>query len=166
NSCGCRRRGRRTVRDEDRRGGDWGLPFQSDRTHARATEETDRPAAAARRETRVGDQGGTRRAANLRLPACPRHPQAPSAGRWLKAAQSAAGFPGDEGPRPPARSPCRRRRAARHDGRIAVDERNCRWCSDGFEIGCDNGERVRVAFALDCCDREAMSFLATTNGVN
>jgi transposase InsO family protein len=39
-------------------------------------------------------------------------------------------------------------------------------CSDGFEIGCDNGERVRVAFALDCCDREAMSFLATTSGVS
>src|SRR5262249_22289589 len=33
-------------------------------------------------------------------------------------------------------------------------------------IGCDNGERVRVAFALDCCDREAMSFLATTSGVS
>ena len=48
------------------------------------------------------------------------------------------------------------------DGRIAVYERNRRWCSDGFQIGCDNGERVRVAFALDCCDREAMSFLATT----
>ena len=44
----------------------------------------------------------------------------------------------------------------RHDGRIAVDARNRRWCSDGFEIGCDNGERVRVAFALDCYDREAM----------
>ena len=43
----------------------------------------------------------------------------------------------------------------RHDGRIAVDERNRRWCSDGFEIDCDNGERVRVALALDCCDREA-----------
>jgi putative transposase len=27
-----------------------------------------------------------------------------------------------------------------------------------------NGERVRVVFALDCCDREAMSFLATTSG--
>src|SRR5215212_11715227 len=27
------------------------------------------------------------------------------------------------------------------------------------------GERVRVAFALDCCDREAMSFVATTSGV-
>ncbi len=49
--------------------------------------------------------------------------------------------------------------------RIAVDERNRRWCSDGFEIGCDNGEKVRVAFALDCCDREAMSFLATTDGI-
>jgi putative transposase len=53
----------------------------------------------------------------------------------------------------------------RHDGRIAVDERNRRWCSDGFEIGCDNGDKVRIAFALDCCDREAMSFLATTSGI-
>jgi len=53
----------------------------------------------------------------------------------------------------------------RHDGHIAVDERNRRWCSDGFEIGCDNGEKVRVAFALDFCDREAMSFLATTGGI-
>jgi transposase InsO family protein len=48
----------------------------------------------------------------------------------------------------------------------AVDERNRRWCSDGFEIGCDNGERVRFAFALDCCDREAMSFLAATSGIS
>jgi putative transposase len=53
----------------------------------------------------------------------------------------------------------------RHDGRVAVDVRNTRWCSDGLEIGCDNGERVRVAFALDCCDREAMSFVATTAGI-
>ena len=44
----------------------------------------------------------------------------------------------------------------RHDGRIAVDRSNLRWCSDSFELGCDNGEKVRVAFALDCCDREAM----------
>lgn len=53
----------------------------------------------------------------------------------------------------------------RHDGRIAVDTRNTRWCSDGLEIGCDNGERVRVAFALDCCDREAMAHVATTDGL-
>jgi putative transposase len=53
----------------------------------------------------------------------------------------------------------------RHEGRVAVNTRNTRWCSDGLEIGCDNGERVRVAFALDCCDREAMSFVATTAGI-
>ena len=49
-------------------------------------------------------------------------------------------------------------------GRIAVDDRNRRWRSDGFEIGCDNGERVRVAFALDCCDRSHELF-ATTGGI-
>jgi hypothetical protein len=34
-----------------------------------------------------------------------------------------------------------------------------RWCSDGLELSCDNGEKVRVAFALNCCDRENMSGL-------
>ena len=53
----------------------------------------------------------------------------------------------------------------RHDGRIAVERSNLRWCSDGFEIGCDNGEKVRVAFALDCCDREAIGHVATTEGI-
>jgi putative transposase len=54
----------------------------------------------------------------------------------------------------------------RHDGRVAVDSSNTRWCSDGFELACDNGERVRVAFALDCCDREVMSWVATTRGID
>ena len=54
----------------------------------------------------------------------------------------------------------------RHDGRVAVDRPDTRWCSDGFEIGCDNGEKVRIAFALDCCDREAISWVATTGGIN
>jgi putative transposase len=54
----------------------------------------------------------------------------------------------------------------RHDGRIAVDRSNCRWCSDGFEIGCANGEQVRIAFTFDCCDREAISWVATTGGIN
>ncbi len=30
----------------------------------------------------------------------------------------------------------------RHDGRIAVDIRNSRWCSNGLEIPYDNGEKV------------------------
>jgi putative transposase len=53
----------------------------------------------------------------------------------------------------------------RHDGRIAVDRSNLRWCSDAFEVGCDDGGRVRVAFALDCCDREALGFVGTTEGI-
>ncbi len=54
----------------------------------------------------------------------------------------------------------------RHDGRVAVDQTDTRWCSDGFEIGCDNGERVRIAFTLDCCDREAISWIATTGAID
>ncbi|XNM66987.1 IS3 family transposase [Escherichia coli] len=40
-----------------------------------------------------------------------------------------------------------------HRGKVAVGESNQRWCSDGFEFSCDNGEKLRVTFALDCCDR-------------
>jgi putative transposase len=54
----------------------------------------------------------------------------------------------------------------RHDGRVAVARPDLRWCSDGFEIGCDNGERVRIAFTLDCCDREAISWVATTGSID
>jgi len=53
----------------------------------------------------------------------------------------------------------------RHDGRVAVDHRNTRWCSGALEIACDNGEKVRVAFTLDCCDREAMGHVATTGSI-
>jgi putative transposase len=35
-----------------------------------------------------------------------------------------------------------------------------------MELACDNGERVRVAFALDCFDREVMSWLATTKCID
>jgi putative transposase len=48
---------------------------------------------------------------------------------------------------------------------VAVERSNLRWCSDGFEIGCDNGEKVRVAFALDCCHREVLGHVATTEGI-
>ncbi len=51
-----------------------------------------------------------------------------------------------------------------HNGRVAVARSNQRWCSDGFEFRCENGEPLRVTFALDCCDREAMSWVATTGG--
>lgn len=52
-----------------------------------------------------------------------------------------------------------------HDGKVAMVRSNLRWCSDVFEIGCWNGQRVRVAFSMDCCDREVMSYVATTGGI-
>jgi transposase InsO family protein len=60
------------------------------------------------------------------------------------------------------RSP-RRGADRRHDGRVGVDSSDTRWCSDALEIRADNGERVRLAFSLDCCDREVMSWVAVAN---
>ncbi|EFH5388560.1 IS3 family transposase [Escherichia coli] len=51
-----------------------------------------------------------------------------------------------------------------HTGKVAVKESNQRWCSDGFEFRCDNGEKLGVTFALDCCDREALHWAVTTGG--
>ncbi|HAN4351326.1 TPA: IS3 family transposase [Escherichia coli] len=51
-----------------------------------------------------------------------------------------------------------------HTGKVAVKESNQQWCSDGFEFRCDNGEKLRVTFALDCCDREALHWAVTTGG--
>jgi len=52
-----------------------------------------------------------------------------------------------------------------HEGKVVTLRSNLRWCSDGFEIACWNEEVVRVAFALDCCDREVISHVATTGGI-
>lgn len=54
----------------------------------------------------------------------------------------------------------RRRTGRAHRGRIQRDVSNERWCSDGLEIACWNGELVQVAFALDCHDREAIAHVA------
>jgi len=53
-----------------------------------------------------------------------------------------------------------------HDGKVITLKRNLRWSADGFEIACSNAETVRVAFALDCCDREAIGFVASTGGIS
>lgn len=38
------------------------------------------------------------------------------------------------------------------------DPPKLRWASDGLEIACWNGQVVRVAFALDTCDREVLAW--------
>ena len=42
----------------------------------------------------------------------------------------------------------------------------CRKHGDAMELTCWNGEVVRVALALDCHDREATSWVATTAGIS
>ena len=53
-----------------------------------------------------------------------------------------------------------------HTGNVITLKSDTRWCSDGFEIRCWNREVVRVVFSLDCCDREIISWSATTGGIS
>jgi len=53
-----------------------------------------------------------------------------------------------------------------HDGQIITIRPNLRWTSDGFEIACWDGQVVRVAFALDTCDREVIAWCARTGGIS
>lgn len=54
----------------------------------------------------------------------------------------------------------RRHNGRPHRGRVTQEQPDRRWCTDGFEILCWNGQIVCAAFALDCCDREAMAHVA------
>lgn len=59
----------------------------------------------------------------------------------------------------------RRRGGRAHLGRIMRDGSNERWCSDALEIRCWNGDLVQIAFALDCHDREALSYVAVARNL-
>lgn len=50
-------------------------------------------------------------------------------------------------------------------GKVMVAHPNTRWASDCFEIHCWNDERVYVTFAIDCCDREVIHFIATPEDI-
>lgn len=49
-----------------------------------------------------------------------------------------------------------------HEGQVITLKSDLRWCSDMFEIRCWNGDKVHVAFSLDCCDRECISWVAAS----
>ena len=53
-----------------------------------------------------------------------------------------------------------------HEGTVITPASNQRWSSDGLEIGCWNGEVVRVVFAIDTCDREIIAWQAGTGGIS
>jgi transposase InsO family protein len=51
----------------------------------------------------------------------------------------------------------------RHDGKVVMIRSNLRWCSDGLELSCWNGEVIRLAFIIDACDREVIAWSAVVN---
>lgn len=51
-----------------------------------------------------------------------------------------------------------------HTGQMVVNKSNQCWCSHGFEFRCNNGEKLRITFSLDCCDCEALNLTASTGG--
>lgn len=53
-----------------------------------------------------------------------------------------------------------------HEGIVIAPASNQRWSSDALEIGCWNGEVVRVVFAIDTCDREIIAWQAGTGGIS
>lgn len=47
-----------------------------------------------------------------------------------------------------------------HTGKISVEQPNARWASDITSIKCWNGQKLRVALVMDCCDRSIISWKA------
>ena len=47
-----------------------------------------------------------------------------------------------------------------HTGIISVKDSNTRWASDITSIKCWNGQKLRVAIVIDCCDRSIISWKA------
>ena len=50
-----------------------------------------------------------------------------------------------------------RREGRLHNGKVMVMCSNLRWCSDGLEFTCWNGDVVRMAFIIDAFDREIIA---------
>lgn len=53
-----------------------------------------------------------------------------------------------------------------HEGKVITLKSNTRWCTDAFGIQCWNGEQLQVAFSMDCCDREVLSYVTSTRGID
>ena len=51
-----------------------------------------------------------------------------------------------------------RREGRIHDGKVMVMCSNLRWCSDGLEFTCWNGDIIRMVFIIDAFDREILAW--------
>ncbi|AAK90403.1 transposase [Agrobacterium tumefaciens] len=55
------------------------------------------------------------------------------------------------------------RKGRLHDGKVMVVRSNLRWCSDGLEFTCWNGEVIRLAFIIDAFDWDIIAWTAAAN---
>lgn len=62
-------------------------------------------------------------------------------------------------------APSRRRSTRAHTGLVQRPRPNERWSSDAMTITCWNREVVDAAFALDCCDRECLAWVAAARAL-
>lgn len=53
-----------------------------------------------------------------------------------------------------------------HRGKVITLRSDTRCCTDSFGIQCWNGEQLQVAFSMDCCDREIISWVTSTRGID
>lgn len=53
-----------------------------------------------------------------------------------------------------------------HDGKVETIRSDIRWCTDAFGIQCWNGEQLQVAFSLDCHDRELITYVTSSRGID
>ena len=53
----------------------------------------------------------------------------------------------------------------RHDGKVAVERSNLRWCSDGFELVCTMAKGSASPSRSIYHDREALAHVASTAGI-
>lgn len=54
----------------------------------------------------------------------------------------------------------------KHEGKVITLRRNTRWCSDALQIRCWDGQKIEIVFVMDTCDREILSYVATTGHLN
>src|SRR6516162_1867094 len=137
--------------------------FKPGRPGNRRTPPAARSPATTGRGTAGRDQRDHCRHADLRLSPGSCLDPATTPRTWRGGGQRQAGLPGDEGARVAARAPPAK---AWRGGMMAASPSIGR-----IPAGARTGSRsaatmARIAFTLDCCDREAISWVATTGGID
>lgn len=54
----------------------------------------------------------------------------------------------------------------KHEGKVITLRSNTRWCSDALQIRCWDGQKIEMAFVMDACDREILSYVAIIGHLN